>query len=502
MGRKKTHEEFIKDFMEKNSHAKDIEILGRYVNNKTKIKCKCKIDGYEWETKPNSLLSSNSGCPKCGYKKIKEKRTKVHEDFIQEFYKKNKNAENIEILGEYKGNKTKIKCRCKKDGYIWETTPNTLLKGSGCPKCFNNHRGDTIRKSYEEFLDKFKKQNKNAENIEILGKYEDTQTKIKCRCKIDGHEWETTPSILLRGSGCPKCYGNIKLTHEEFINRMKKINSDIEILGEYKNAHTKIKCKCKIDGYEWETKPNSLLSSNSGCPKCSGIIKKTTEEFIQEMKKINSDIEILGEYKNAHTKIKCKCKIDGYEWETKPNSLLSQKQGCPKCAGFNKTTEEFIQEIEEVNSDIEILGEYKGCNIKIKVCCKKDSYIWYARPNDLLSGYGCPKCNASKGEKRIAKYLDSKNIEYEEQYKFDDCKFKQKLPFDFYISSLNLCIEYDGIQHFEIIKHFGGLDGFIDTKIRDTVKTIYCKENNIKLIRIPYTEYDNIEKILEKELED
>ena len=233
--------------------------------------------------------------------------------------------------------------------------------------------------------------------------------------------------------------------------------------------------------------------------------KKTHEEFIKDFMEKNShakDIEILGRYVNNKTKIKCKCKIDGYEWETKPNSLLSQKQGCPKCAGFNKTTEEFIQEIEEVNSDIEILGEYKGCNIKIKVCCKKDSYIWYARPNDLLSGYGCPKCNASKGEKRIAKYLDSKNIEYEEQYKFDDCKFKQKLPFDFYISSLNLCIEYDGIQHFEIIKHFGGLDGFIDTKIRDTVKTIYCKENNIKLIRIPYTEYDNIEEILDKDLEE
>ena len=43
---------------------------------------------------------------------------------------------------------------------------------------------------------------------------------------------------------------------------------------------------------------------------------------------------------------------------------------------------------------------------------------------------------------------------------------------------------------------------FVEGKIRDTIKTIYCKENNIKLIRIPYTEYDNIEKILEKELED
>ena len=51
-----------------------------------------------------------------------------------------------------------------------------------------------------------------------------------------------------------------------------------------------------------------------------------------------------------------------------------------------------------------------------------------------------------------------------------------------------------------MLDYFGGLDGFIDTKIRDTIKTIYCKENNIKLIRIPYWDFDKIEEILEREL--
>ena len=55
------------------------------------------------------------------------------------------------------------------------------------------------------------------------------------------------------------------------------------------------------------------------------------------------------------------------------------------------------------------------------------------------------------------------------------------------------------MQHYEIVEWFGGFDGFVDRKIRDTVKDIYCKENNIKLIRIPYWEMNNIEKILDKE---
>ena len=64
---------------------------------------------------------------------------------------------------------------------------------------------------------------------------------------------------------------------------------------------------------------------------------------------------------------------------------------------------------------------------------------------------------------------------------------------------LIVCIEYDGIQHFEPIERFGGKEEFSRTKIRDNIKTQYCKDNNIKLIRIPYWDFDNIEMILKKQ---
>ena len=356
------------------------------------------------------------------------------------------------------------------------------------------------RLTHEEFMERFYEKNENAENIEILGKYINTRTKIKVRCKIDGYEWEVRPNSLLSGEGCPKCSGNVKnKTTEYFINELKEVNDNIEILGEYKGNSIKIKCRCKKDGHEWEAIPSSLLSGY-GCPKCAGNINKTTEEFRNELKEVNSDIEVLGEYVNAKTKIKCKCKKCEHEWKAIPNNLLNS-QGCPKCGGTMKLThEEFVNRIKEINDDVEIIGKYIDIKTKIKCKCKKDGHEWEAVPNTLLRKHGCPKCNASKGEKRIAKFLDNRNIEYKSQYKFNNCRSKHKLPFDFYIPSLNIAIEYDGRQHYEIIDYFDGLDGFIDTKIRDNIKTIYCKENNIKLIRIAYWDFDNIEKILEKEL--
>ena len=361
------------------------------------------------------------------------------------------------------------------------------------------------RKTHEEFIRDFYAKNKNAENIEILGKYVGSNIKIKCRCKKDGYEWEVKPNDLLNGRGCLKCSGKAKKTTEEFKQEMKEINSDIEILGEYVNSRTKIKVRCKIDGYEWEVTPNGLLSGY-GCKKCAGKYK-TTEDFIGELKEVNSDIEVLGEYVNAKTKIKIRCKKDGYEFKMIPNDLL-RGHGCPKCAGnASKTTEEFINELKEINNNIEILGEYISNKTKIKCKCKIDGYEWEAKPNGLLNGYGCPKCNESKGEKRIGKYLDNKDIKYEREYKFDDCRSKDKLPFDFYISSLNIAIEYDGEDHYMIFKrnkkesYEKTMDRFIGRKVKDTIKTIYCKENNIKLIRIPYWDFDKIEEILEKELE-
>jgi len=122
-------------------------------------------------------------------------------------------------------------------------------------------------------------------------------------------------------------------------------------------------------------------------------------------------------------------------------------------------------------------------------------------PNDHLSKKsGCPKCKLSKGELKIEEFLKSKKIEYIPQYKFDDCKYIRDLVFDFYLPKENICIEYDGILHFKCVDFFGGEDNLTKTKIRDKIKTQYCKINKINLIRIKFNQFDNIDEILNKKI--
>ena len=98
----------------------------------------------------------------------------------------------------------------------------------------------------------------------------------------------------------------------------------------------------------------------------------------------------------------------------------------------------------------------------------------------------------------IELYLKTNNINYKNQKSFNDCIFKRKLYFDFYLEDYNLCIEYDGRQHFVSVEIFGGDKAFIDTKIRDEIKTKYCLDNNINLLRINHKSYKNINDILFK----
>lgn len=117
-----------------------------------------------------------------------------------------------------------------------------------------------------------------------------------------------------------------------------------------------------------------------------------------------------------------------------------------------------------------------------------------------MRGVGCPHCNNSHGEEKIYRYLKDGGFNFESEFRFDDCKNEKHLPFDFYIIELNTCIEFQGIQHYQVVEKFGGIKGFEKRIKNDNIKRNYCDSNNIKLIEIKYTDYDNIENILDREL--
>lgn len=312
--------------------------------------------------------------------------------------------------------------------------------------------------------------------------------------------WEIAPSNALQGNGCPECHSErIKerktRSHKKYLELLSKKNPFIIPLEKYIDCKTPIKHKCLIHNVDWYPIPDNLLKG-CGCPECSKDKislknKKSNETYIKSIKGRN--FMALGEYKNASTPILHKCLIDGYEWYASPANILSGT-GCPKCGGtLKKTQEEYETQVRSINPYVEPVGEYISARTPLLHRCKKCNHIWNVTPYSILAGTGCPNCKKSKGEIKISEFLTSENITYVSQKTFNNCRDKLPLPFDFYLPDYNICIEYDGEQHFRSVEFFGGEEKFEELKKHDNIKNNYCKENGIDLLRIPYYEYNNIE---------
>lgn len=313
-------------------------------------------------------------------------KRKTNEEFLNELQ-----IANIPItpLDTYTNNNTKICVKCNICGYQWYVLPRTILSNHGCPKCMGR-----VKMTTYEFS---KAMSEINPDIVVLGEYSGSSNRIYVKCKKCGYEWAPIAnSIKTGGVGCPNCAGNKALTNEQFLKRVKELSPSIIIRSKYNNSKSLIECECLKCGYEWKTKASSLMLGY-GCANCAGNIRKDKEKFIEDLKKVLPTIRVIGDYKNAITKIHVKCSICGYEWTAKPNNLLS-KEGCPNCANRlrtlkrTKTEEDFISQVSKKNPNIEIVGKYINSHTKVKCICKICGNIWNPLAWDLIQGTGCPSC--------------------------------------------------------------------------------------------------------------
>jgi very-short-patch-repair endonuclease len=290
---------------------------------------------------------------------------------------------------------------------------------------------------------------------------------------------------------------------EIFIIRASKVHQNKYVYSEvdYVNNQTKVKIICPLHGEFFQIPKNHL--NNHGCPKCALEFKSKNSRFslekvVRKFKKIHGNLYgySLVDYINNHTKVKIICKKHGmFEQQPKHHNSGS---GCPKCSGNLKlTNSEFIKKSKKFHGDKYDYSEVKYTNshVKVKIICRKHG-IFEQQPTHHINGSGCPICRSSKSEQIIENLLKENKINYIRQYKFEGCKNKRELPFDFYLKDYNVCIEYDGVHHFKSVEIFGGEEGFKKTKNNDNIKTKFCLENNIELIRIKYNQ--KIKTIMKK----
>lgn len=346
--------------------------------------------------------------------------------------------------------------------------------------------------------------------------------KLYCKCRCDcGIERDVYKTNLIAGKtlscGCltrekTSIKNTIELMGKKFGRLFVLGRSDV-ILGKSDEAIWKCLCDC---GNTINVRGYSLRTGNTKSCGCLYEERKKVRDTSKEIKQPRIPIEDLtgktfGRLKvisvvkrnNGYCTYYCKCQCGNYVDVFETDLISGRKKSCG-CLLNEYFTHRDISGIKFGKlTPVEYIGESKWiCKCD---CGGTKTVLASNLKRGLTKSCGCIN---SSGEEAIKQWLIDNRINYIQQYVFDDCVYKRKLRFDFAIlddlHNIKLLVEFDGEQHYTPSRYQKDTKKNIDVlntvKARDNVKNQYCIEHNIKLLRIPYWEFENIEEILSKEL--
>lgn len=319
-----------------------------------------------------------------------------------------------------------------------------------------------------------------------------------------------------------------RITTEQFVACSRKIHGETYDYSRtsYIAAKKKVEITCRKHGI-FSVTPDNHIRRHSGCPLCasrrrgeinsrklrgrhhnnfSSSLSKRFADFLAKSRIVHGDRYdySLVKYKSKRAVIELICSKHG-KFETLPGRHM-RGSGCPVCARENrrKNQDEFIRDAILIHGgkyDYSRVS-YWNCKTKVIIGCLIHGEFLQS-PNKHLCGHGCSRCRESHGERAIAKWLDFHGIKHEREKLFDGCvnPFTGKnLRFDFYIPNRNMCIEFDGEQH-SVIRTQGIFAGTIEKiRKRDEMKDNFCSVSGIRLLRVRHSDFQNLDRILKREL--
>lgn len=464
LGRKRiTQQEFERRCVEKHGDKYDYS-NSAYLGSFSKVKIFCKKHAIFFEQFASGHMSGRSGCTKCKAENSSELQRTPLQEFIRKAIKIHGDIYDYSLVN-YNSVGDKIQIRCKKHDIFFEQFASNHLserKSTGCQKCSSEKMSKKRLYTTEHFIKKAKTVYGNKYNYsEVV--YSGINNKVKITCDEHRITFFQTPVIHL--AGCLKCSGCISDRGKvRFLNRVAKgirpsnkkkrrfVDKALEKFGDrfdysvldYKGARELGCILCRKHNVLFSQNIASHLRGTLGCPGC--VKEETERKRIQLQTNFITRATVIHGGKFDYSKV-------FYKSNTKDVIIICPVHG------------EFLQQ-----------------------------------PVTHLRRRGCSMCSLSVGENKIKTFLDSINMEYIREKTFDGCRIKNPLRFDFYLPCRNMCIEFDGMQHFKPIGMFGGKKYLDNLRVHDEVKNKYCEKFGIRLVRIPYDRIYKAEKLLQKEL--
>lgn len=476
--------------------------LSTYTGTKVKMKMRHLTCGNNFEINWDNFRQGRR-CPFCAGKRWNTKS-------VNEFVRVHGDSE-YEVFGEYLGVREKMTFHHKKCGKTYATTFDSFKRGHRCNFCSTIVGSMKQALSDEEVSKEFRKLS-DGEFIK-LSKYKSNAIKLKVYHVECGMSFEVKWENFKNGNRCSHCKG-ARISKTQTYS-----NSDIDNIlfglheGRFKRVSDYIGAKKVITLKDAKcgatfTEKWDQFRTDPRCKICERDYSSAKAYSQDDVDRILSQEGYvrLTPYSNTYNSVRIRHEKCGWEYDTRMQNFNSGRR-CPKCGGTKPYTQKEVEAIvsEVTNGEFEVAGRYTRSRDKLTIKHNKCGRTFETEFYNFKNKKRCYFCHRSSGEKVITEMFEKLKINFKPQFTFPDCRNKIPLPFDFAVmddkNSPMLLVEYDGVQHFKAVDFFGGEVEFLQTKIRDEIKTQYCVDHNIPLLRIPYWEFENIETILDVELQ-
>ena len=350
-------------------------------------------------------------------------------------------------------------------------------------------------------------------------------------CKLISSEYKNADSVLSLRCSCNKEF-LVKFRYFKYQNKRacesctdkkngiinnlhsakklvsEKTNGVCEVVSDFyidNKTPLEIKCGC---GKIFECSITNIKQKKIiQCNFCAhSVFRMTKDKLIEIAQEASCKIINLDDYANENSKLKFRCKC-GSEFETSLASFKENGKRCNACykEDVSSSQRKDFDEVKKKVSETECVllsdsNDYVNQYSKLRFKCPCGRKFSRSLTNFLRRDKLCPNCTSSKGEKAVSEVLTLKNACFKKEYSFDGLVSMKGNPLRFDFALLeNGCvkslIEYDGEFHYQQLINE---ELFLNQKYNDNLKDVYCKNNNIPLLRIPYFELENIENIIDE----
>jgi very-short-patch-repair endonuclease len=312
----------------------------------------------------------------------------------------------------------------------------------------------------------------------------------QCECT---YTWRATlGKVKNRGTWCPNCSPTKKLTIE-VAQHVAICKGGLCLSTVYINGTLPLMWQCN-KGHTW---PASLQDVKGGknrkgtwCAICNNCAKLTIQEA-QQIAISRRGRCLSTTYVNGKEHLEWECEFK-HTWFATLNKVKNSKNWCPDCSPTKKLTLEDAHEAARENGGLCLSTEYINIDSDLIWQCEFE-HTWPATLHNVRHHNSwCPICKESKGEKAIRLWLENNDIDYDSQFQIEGYRHF----YDFYIPTVNLIVEYDGIQHFQHVPFFHREYSLEYRQDLDKQKMIRAFQNGYSMLRIHYKDFDKISELL------